>query len=374
MGPGAGTNGGLVVAQGTPEEVSEIDTVTGRWLKGKKISLKKDYRTPSSRLTIKGARENNLKEDNINMPLGIIVGVCGVSGSGKSTLMIDTIGRALSPVKQTTSVAREPVDPGAYESIEGAPKKTIQVDQSKRGIRSPYNFLDLSKPLAKVYADCEDAKAMGLDVKTLGERCTVCRGGGSVRIDMGFLPDVNVECEACQGTGYTPEAWDVRLHGYALPEVTALTIEETYNLFKDEEKIARSLKAAIDVGLGYLVMRQPGYSLSGGEAQRLKIAKELSKKTNSGSLYILDEPTVGLHLEDVERLIDVLNRLVDEGNSVIVIEHHPHMLASCDYLLELGPGGGPDGGRVVAQGTPTEISNMETATASYIREILEESS
>ena len=373
MGPGAGTNGGLVVAQGTPKEVSKTDTVTGKWLKGKNISLKKEYRTPTSWLTVKGARENNLKEDTISIPLGVLVGVCGVSGSGKSTLMIDTIGRALSPVKQTTSVAREPVDPGAHDSLEGAPKKTIQVDQSKRGIRSPYNFLGLSRPLAKVYADSEDAKALGLDVKTLGERCTVCRGGGSVRIDMGFLPDVNVECEACQGTGYTPEAWEVRLHGYALPEVTALTIEETYNLFKDEDKIARSLKASMDVGLGYLVMRQPGYSLSGGEAQRLKIAKELSKKSNSGSLYILDEPTVGLHLEDVERLIDVLNRLVDEGNSVIVIEHHPHMLASCDWLLELGPGGGPEGGKVVAQGTPTEISMMETATAPYIRAIREES-
>jgi excinuclease ABC subunit A len=284
--------------------------------------------------------------------------------------MIDTIGRALSPVKHTTSVAREPIDPGAYDSLEGAPKKTIQVDQSKRGISSPSNYLNLNKPLAKLYAESDDAKALGLNIKAVGARCSVCRGGGSIRIDMGFLPDVHVECETCRGTGYTPEAWDIKLHGYSLPEITTLTIEETYNLFKDKENIARPLKAAIDVGLGYLVMKQPGYSLSGGEAQRLKIAKELSKKTNSGSLYILDEPTVGLHLEDVEQLIDVLNRLVDDGNSVIVIEHHPHLLASCDWLLELGPGGGPEGGKVVAQGTPTEISKMETATAPYINEVL----
>jgi excinuclease ABC subunit A len=188
---------------------------------------------------------------------------------------------------------------------------------------------------------------------------------------MGFLPDVSTVCESCHGTGRRPEAKEVRVKGVAYSELGGLTIDEVYDLFGDEESLSRKLKAAKDVGLGYLVLRQPGYTLSGGEAQRLRIAVDLSQKTNDKTLYILDEPTVGQHMEDVDRLIGVLHRLVDEGHSVIVIEHHPHLLAACDWLIELGLGGGPEGGRVIACGTPEEVAKMHTPTAPYLMDVLE---
>ncbi len=188
---------------------------------------------------------------------------------------------------------------------------------------------------------------------------------------MGFLPDVHTVCESCQGTGLRPEAWEVRVNGVAFPELNHLTIDEVYDLFGQEETLARKLKAARDVGLGYLVLRQPGYTLSGGEAQRLRIAKDLSRMTANETLYILDEPTVGQHMEDVDRLIGVLHRLVDEGHSVVVIEHHPHLLAACDWLIELGPRGGLEGGRAIASGTPEKVSEGDTPTAPYLKNVLE---
>jgi excinuclease ABC subunit A len=268
------------------------------------------------------------------------------------------------------------MEPGAHHAIEGAPSRVILVDQAKAGVRSPANFLGLNKPLHKLYAASEDAQALGLNEKQLGCRCSVCNGSGSIKMDMGFLPNVYTPCETCRRTGYRPEAWQVRLRGLALPELFARTIDEVYDRFGDEEKLARPLTAVRDVGLGYLVLRQPGYSLSGGEAQRLKIAKELARK-NSGrkasaeTLYILDEPTVGQHLEDVARLIGVLHRLVDHGHTVLVVEHHSHLLASCDWLVELGPGGGPDGGQIVAAGTPEVLASGNTPTAPYLKQVLE---
>ena len=245
------------------------------------------------------------------------------------------------------------------------------VDQSKTGVQSPAAFLDLVRPLIKLFAQGEDARALGLDEAALGKKCSVCRGSGMTRLDMGFLPDIRTQCESCDGTGYSGEIREVKLHGYSLPQLNGLTIAEVYRLFMDIEKIAAPLKAAMDVGLGYLVLRQPGVSLSGGEAQRLKIAKELCKKTKGETLYILDEPTVGQHMEDIDCLSRVLHRLVDEGNSVIIIEHHPHLLAACDWLLELGPGGGPDGGRIIASGTPEHLAKLNTPTAPFIKEILD---
>lgn len=188
---------------------------------------------------------------------------------------------------------------------------------------------------------------------------------------MGFLPNEYVECETCNGTGYWPEAWEVRFKGVALPEIDAMTLDEVYELFKDEERIAKPLDVARRVGLGYLVWNQPAYTLSSGEVQRLEIAKELYKKTKSQTLYILDEPTVGLHMEDVARLVEVLNQLVDAGHTVVVVEHHPHLLANCDWLIELGPGGGPDGGKVIAEGPPSEVAKKDTPTAPYLREVQE---
>jgi excinuclease ABC subunit A len=372
MGPGAGPTGGMIVAQGTIGKVASEDTTTAEWVRGdRRFNMDTTRREPQGWMIINSATANNLKGGEVRLPLGVLLGVCGVSGSGKSTLLIDTIGRALAPVRHTTSVAREPLEPGEHESIEGAPRRTVVVDQSRTGIRSPLSYLNLRDHLVSAYADSEDAKALGFDAKTLGGRCTACRGRGSTRLEMGFLPDVVIPCETCGGTGLTPEARGVRIRGVALPEVFSLTIDEVYDLFPEDETLRRVLGTARDVGLGYLVMRQPGFTLSGGEAQRLKIAKELCRRNNGGTLYILDEPTVGQHMEDVSRLIGVLHRLVEGGNSVVVAEHHPHLLASCDWLVELGPVGGPDGGLVVASGKAEEIASGKTPSSLYIREALE---
>jgi excinuclease ABC subunit A len=371
MGPGAGVAGGEIVAQGAPEEVARSDTPTACWLRGaRRIGFGGPRREPRGWMVLRGARANNLRGGDVRLPLGVLVGMCGVSGSGKSTLLIDTLGRALAPRKQTTSVAYEPVEPGEHDGIEGAPGRVILVDQARRGVHSPANFLGLNGPLHALYAASADAQALGLDEKALSRRCSVCGGSGVIRIDMGFLPSVHTPCETCRGTGYRAEAWGVRLRGVALPDLFSLTIDEVHELFGDEPRLARPLAAARDVGLGYLVLRQPAYALSGGEAQRLKIAKELCRTTNSQTLYILDEPTVGQHLEDVARLSGVLHRLADEGNSVFVIEHHAHLLAACDWLIELGPGGGPEGGQLIAEGTPEAVAHGDTPTAPYLREIL----
>jgi excinuclease ABC subunit A len=364
-------------------------------------------RKPQGWMTVRGARANNLRGIDVRFPLGALVGVCGVSGSGKSTLLIDTLGLALAPQKQTTSVAYENIEPGEHEAIEGAPRRVVVVDQTRRGVSSPASFLDLNGPLHALYAQGEDARALGLGEKELGQRCSACGGSGEMAIDMGFLPQVHTPCEACRGTGYRPEAWQVRLHGVALPDLFSMTIDQVYALFAGEDRLARPLAMAREVGLGYLVLRQPGYALSGGEAQRLKIVKELcrsgrGRNGSDGTLYILDEPTVGQHLEDVARLVGVLHRLVEgecggvgvwecggtgggqskvvatrvagqdshRRNTVVVVEHHPHLLAACDWLIELGPGGGPDGGLVIAAGTPEAVAAGNTPTAPYLREVL----
>ena len=369
MGPGAGAKGGHVTAEGTFEDIKKSNTVTGKWLQSYTVQTN-PRRNPEKWMIIRGARENNLKGEDIIIPLNVLVGICGVSGSGKSTLLIDTLGRVLAPKKHTTSVAYEPMKPGAHDSIENAPDQVVLVDQTRRGIYSPAVFLGLQPLLHTVYANSEDAKALGLHLKQLSKRCSVCNGSGSIKMDMGFLPAVRTPCDVCEGTGYSPEAWDVRVKGLTLPEMFKLTIDEISTLF-DDGRISELSKAARNVGLGYLVLHQPGYTLSGGEAQRLKIAKELCKRTPEQSLYILDEPTVGQHLEDVQQLVTVLQRLVNSGNSVIVIEHNPYVLAACDYLIELGPGGGPEGGYIVASGTPEDISKMNTKTAPYLKEVLE---
>jgi excinuclease ABC subunit A len=383
LGPGAGALGGEIVAKGKPNEIIKANTITGRWLQDDTLRLTpkrknlQDWIRPNQRrkpqgwMEIKGARAHNLRGEDVQLPMGTLIGVCGVSGSGKSTLLIDTLGRALVKKLHTSSFAREPIEPGEHDSIENAPKRAFIVDQSRRGIRSPAIFLGLTKPVRKIYADCDDAQALGLDESALSKQCSACKGQGRIRIDMGFLPDEYVECETCKGTGYQPEAWEVRHKGIALPEINAMTLDEVYELFKDEEQVTKPLNVVRQVGLGYLVWNQPAYTLSGGEVQRLKIAKELYKKTENQTLYILDEPTVGLHMEDVSRLVEVLNQLVDAGHTVVVVEHHPHLLANCDWLIELGPGGGPEGGRVTAKGSPEEVAKMNTPTAPYLREVLE---
>ena len=380
MGPGAGAAGGSIVAAGKPEEVRTSNTLTAEWLRGeRRMYSQKDIvgqtfltdKRPKDWLLIKGARGNNLKGEQIQIPLGLLVGFCGVSGSGKSTLLIDTLGRAMAPKKITTSVAYEPMEPQEFDSIEKAPERTVLLDQARKGIRSPADFLDLFKPLLRLYGESEDARTLGLNEKDLKKPCSACEGRGSTRTDLGFLPAIFNPCEACKGTGRRPETWEIRVKGVTFPELNNLTIDEVYELFGEEKGLIGKLQAAREVGLGYLVMRQPGYTLSGGEAQRLRIAKEISNKHAAGTLYILDEPTVGQHLEDVNRLIGVLHRLVNRGNSVVVIEHHPHLLAACDWLIELGPGGGPEGGQVVASGKPENIALRDTSTAPYLKAVME---
>jgi excinuclease ABC subunit A len=379
MGPGAGVAGGRVVAQGKPSEVAQAETITAQWLRGERSSLKmirtQVRRSPRGWMTIRGARANNLRGEDVRIPLGMLVGVCGVSGSGKSTLVMDTLGRALVPKKYTTSVAQEPVDPGEYDAIDGAPERALLIDQTRAGVTSPADFLGFNDDLIRLYAESDGARALGLEASALRRRCSACGGSGVQRIDMGFLPDVHVLCETCGGTGFLPEAWQVRLGSIALPECFALTIDEVFERFGDQPALAHPLSEARAVGLGYLVLRQPGYSLSGGEAQRLKIASELAhnagRKASGKTLYILDEPTVGQHMEDVARLVGVLHRLVEAGHTVLVVEHHPHLLAACDWLIELGPGGGPRGGWVIAGGAPEELARGSTPTARYLREIFE---
>ncbi|MHA2433104.1 MAG: hypothetical protein ACXADO_07755, partial [Candidatus Thorarchaeota archaeon] len=372
MGPGSGTSGGRIVAKGAPSEIMQTNTITAKWLRGdRRTKGGWERRSPIAWMTINGAKENNLKDLTVDIPMGVLTGICGVSGSGKSTLLIDTIGRELAPRKFTTSVSYEPIQPGEHDSIRGRPKRTVILDQGRRGIRSPGQALGLFKPLTRVYAESEDAKTLGLDYERLSAPCSACEGRGRTKIEMGFLPDIHLTCETCQGTGRCPEAWDVRVKGKTLPELNALTLKELNEMFGDNEMIAKRVRPALEVGLDYLALRQPSVTLSGGEIQRLKIAKEISKIGKEGTLFIVDEPTVGQHLEDVERLIEVLHQVVAEGNSVVVIEHHPNVLAACDFLVELGPTGGPEGGEVIAVGTPEQIADSTTPTAPYIREVLE---
>jgi excinuclease ABC subunit A len=373
LGPKAGVEGGKIVATGPPIEIKKKNTITADWLNGKtSFKFKKKRRIPKKWLRLYGAKENNLKGDTIEIPHGLLVGLCGVSGSGKSTLLIDTIGRIIAPKKHTTSMAQEPLEPGKYDKIEGELSQTIIIDQTRAAITSPLNYLGLRNKFFKIFAESEDAISLGLSEKDLKKSCTACKGTGVIRTNMGFLPDIYDICEVCNGTGYSMDAWKVKVNGITLPELNALTIDEIYQKFKEHESIEKKLNFVLDVGLGYLVMNQSAYTLSGGEVQRLKIAKELSKKSKQMTMYILDEPTVGQHMEDVSRLINVLHRLVQKGHTVVIIEHHPHLLAACDWLIELGPDAGPKGGFQIFSGPPEKMTEGKTPTAPYIREVLEE--
>jgi excinuclease ABC subunit A len=368
MGPGAGRDGGRIVARGTP---SRLARTAYAWAVGAPESNgRRGRRAPGGALVIRRPRANNLAGEDVSIPLGVLVGLCGVSGSGKSTLAVDTLGLALAPPRLTTSVAYEPVAPGAHDGIDGAPPRTVVVDQAAQGVTSPAALLGVTAALRRAYAESDAAVAAGLDERELGAGCDACNGRGLVLEDMGFLPSVRRPCEACAGTGYTAEARDVRVRGSNLPEVEAHTVEDVLQLWDDEERIARPLRTARDLGLGYLVLRQPGFALSGGELQRLKLAKELMKQKAEPTLFVLDEPTVGQSSRDVARLAGVLHRLVDDGHSALVVDHNPQLLAACDRLIELGPGAGPKGGRLVAAGTPERLARGRTPIAPYLREAL----
>jgi excinuclease ABC subunit A len=376
IGPGAGVSGGTIVFQGRPKDIAGSDSATGRWLRqDRRLSRSPMRPQPSEWLAIHGARANNLNVDVVALPRRRLVGVCGVSGSGKSTLIVDTLGRALAPKKHTTSVASEPMEPGRYESIDGAPARTIVVDQARAGVASPVAYLRIDQPLRRAYAESERAVELGLTPADFRRNCPACKGRGLNKIDLGFLPALRTQCELCAGTGYGTSLRQVRLGGFTLPEISKLTIAETLSVIQTAEQldmpsIRRPLQVASEVGLDYLVLRQPGHALSGGEAQRLKIARELCHRASGETLYILDEPSLGQHMEELQDLVNVLDKLVEAGNSVIIVEHQAHILASCDWLVEIGPGGGANGGQIIFSGEPAALAVGNTPMAPYLAAVM----
>lgn len=370
LGPGAGVKGGRVITQSVLKDAPENELVLSQ-IPRHINRLKRARPIPKDFFIIKGAYENNLKIHELHIPLNMMVGICGVSGSGKSTLVYDTIGKAITKRKQSRSVEYEPIKKAVFESMEGVPKKVILIDQMKPHISHVGKYLGIENIFQEIYALEPNSKMRGYDIKTYSRNCPECNGKGTIKIDMGFLPDSNILCEACQGSGYNSEAGEVSIKGISLPDLFCKTLEEIYHLWKDDNiKVRQKLKPVIDVGLGYLTCRQSSHSISTGEAQRLKLASELSTKSTSKTLYIFDEPTTGLHIKDVVNLLSLFHKLVEKGNSVWIVEHHLTVLAHCDYLIELGPKGGPEGGVVIAEGLIEDIIDQNTATLNALKNIV----
>jgi len=379
LGPGAGVYGGEVVACGTLEDItSNPSSITGAYLSGRKsIPLPRARRQPKGEyIKIVGARANNLKNINVKIPLGLLVVVTGVSGSGKSTLVFDILYKSLA---KKLYGSRE--DPGEHTAIYGMEyiDRVIDVDQSPIGRTprsNPATYTGVFTHIRDFYAKLPEAKAKGFKPQHFsfnmkGGRCEACEGEGYIRIEMHFLPDVYVPCEVCKGTRYNSEVLEVKYKGKSIADVLDMTVDEALEFFEDVPNIRRKLQLMADVGLGYIKLGQPSTTLSGGEAQRIKLAKELSKMPTGRTLYILDEPTTGLHFEDVRKLIDVLHRLVDNGNTVLVIEHNLDVIKNADWVIDLGPEGGDDGGYLVAEGTPEDVAKVEGSyTGMYLREVL----
>jgi excinuclease ABC subunit A len=379
LGPGAGVNGGYVVASGSLPEVMKNSTnsLTVKYLKGElKIELPKERRKPQDYILLKGAKEHNLKNIDVKIPLGCLVCVTGVSGSGKSSLVIDT----LYPVLHNKIYGTDYPE-GSYGSIEGWEKikRIVMVDQTPIGRTprsNPATYVGVFDEIRKVFAMTKDAKAKGFTPSRFsfnikGGRCEACQGQGVIKVEMNFLPDVYVVCDVCGGKRYNSETLEVKFKGKNIYEVLEMTIEEAYSFFENIPSISNKLKTFIDVGLGYMKLGQPATTLSGGEAQRVKIVSELSKKFSEHTLYILDEPTIGLHFDDVKKLVDSLQRLVEKGNTVLVIEHNLELIKCADYIIDLGPEGGDKGGEIVAEGTPEEIAkNPRSYTGYYLKNYL----
>jgi len=371
MGPGSGIHGGEICYSGPGKKLKDASTITGVWLNNKNsYSIPSVRKTSTSPMLIVGASENNLDIRELEIPKDIMTGVCGVSGSGKSTLIIDTIARLIAPKKITTSVAHEDMAPGKYFSFKNLPAKALVIDQVKARVQSPLKFMNLKILLENAFAESDEFELSGLEKTIFSYRCKTCEGKAMLKYDMGFLPDEYTPCSECRGTAYRAEVLDLKIRGYTLPELFFKTVDEVSCIWDDNGPLHRAFSALKTAGLGYLKLDQQ--KISGGEAQRIKIAHHLlKKKAGEHTLFILDEPTVGLHMNDIKRLITTLKGLVKDGNGIIVVEHHPLLLASCDWLIELGPGGGPHGGRVIAQGTPSSFLNIDTPTAPYIKEVME---
>ncbi|MGG2108482.1 excinuclease ABC subunit UvrA [Lysinibacillus pakistanensis] len=380
VGPGAGVHGGQIVAAGTPQEVMDNEkSLTGQYLSGKKfIPLPIERRKPNGRkLSIKGAKENNLRNVKVDLPLGLFVSVTGVSGSGKSTLINEILYKSLAQ-----KLNRSKVKPGEHKEVTGMEEleKVIDIDQSPIGRTprsNPATYTGVFDDIRDVFATTNEAKVRGykkgrFSFNVKGGRCEACRGDGIIKIEMHFLPDVYVPCEVCHGKRYNRETLEVKYKDKSIADILDMTIENAVVFFENIPKIQRKLQTIVDVGLGYMKLGQPATTLSGGEAQRVKLASELHRRSTGKSFYILDEPTTGLHADDIARLLVVLQRLVENGDSVLVIEHNLDVIKTADYIIDLGPEGGDKGGTIVATGTPEEVAEVSGSyTGKYLKPILE---
>ena len=379
IGPGAGEHGGRVIATGTAKEIMENEnSITGKYLSGKiKIEVPRERRKPSGFIKVKGAAHNNLKNINVDFPLGIMTCVTGVSGSGKSSLVNEILYKALAKKLNKSNLIA-----GKYKTIEGLEQldKIIAIDQSPIGRTprsNPATYTGVFDMIRDLFASTVDAKAKGytkgrFSFNVKGGRCESCSGDGIIKIEMHFLPDVYVPCEVCAGKRYNRETLDVKYKGKSIYDILEMTVEEALEFFKHIPTIQRKIQTLYDVGLSYIKLGQPSTQLSGGEAQRIKLATELSKRGTGKTIYILDEPTTGLHFADVHKLVDILRRLCDSGNTVIVIEHNLDVIKTADYIIDIGPEGGDGGGTVVATGTPEEIIKVENSyTGKYVKKYLE---
>jgi excinuclease ABC subunit A len=379
IGPGAGEHGGEVVAQGTAEEIMQIpESITGQYLSGKlQIPIPATRRKPTGWLTVKGAAENNLKNIDVKFPLGVFTCVTGVSGSGKSSLVNEILYKYLAK-----KLNRARTIPGKFTKIEGVEQldKVIDIDQSPIGRTprsNPATYTGMFDQIRDLFASTMDAKAKGytkgrFSFNVKGGRCEACGGDGIVKIEMHFLPDVYVPCEVCQGKRYNRETLDVKYKGKSIYDVLDMTVEEALKFFDPVPSIKRKIETLNDVGLSYVKLGQPSTTLSGGEAQRIKLATELSRRSTGKTIYILDEPTTGLHFADVQKLIEILQRLADGGNTVIVIEHNLDVIKTADYIIDIGPEGGDGGGTVIAKGTPEDIAKDKNSyTGYYVKKMLD---
>jgi excinuclease ABC subunit A len=379
LGPGAGEHGGHVISAGTPEEVAKDPaSLTGQYLSGKRqIPVPEERREPRGALLVRGAREHNLKNVDVAIPIGVFCCVTGVSGSGKSTLVNETLHHAVA-----NRLHQAKLRPGAHDGIDGLSQidKIINIDQSPIGRTprsNPATYTGVFDHIRQLFTQTQEARARGykpgrFSFNVKGGRCEVCKGDGQIKIEMHFLPDVYVPCEQCHGKRYNRETLEVRFKGKNIADVLEMSVEEGVGFFENVPKIARRLRTLHDVGLDYIRLGQPATTLSGGEAQRIKLATELSKVATGETLYILDEPTTGLHFADVQRLLEVLGRLVDAGNTVVVIEHNLDVIKTADHLIDLGPEGGEGGGEIVATGTPEEVAAVpDSYTGHFLAELVE---
>ncbi len=378
IGPGAGVHGGEIVSVGTPEEIAaDKDSITGQYLSGEKsVEIPQSRRKPTGYFTVVGAKENNLKNIDVKFPLGVMTAVTGVSGSGKSTLVSEILYKALAK-----KIFRAKEKPGRHERIDGADviDKVVDIDQSPIGRTprsNPATYTGVFTFIRDLFASTKDAKVRGFEkgrfsFNVKGGRCEACGGDGIIKIEMHFLPDVYVPCEVCKGARYNRETLEVRYKGKNIQQVLDMTVEEAETFFANIPAIHEKMEVLNDVGLGYIKIGQPSTTLSGGEAQRVKLATYLSKKQTGNTLFILDEPTTGLHADDVKKLVAILSRLADKGNTVIVIEHNLDVIKCADYCIDLGPEGGDAGGRIIATGTPEQIAETEgSATGEYLARVL----